>query len=69
MFFEETPPIPCVRARIPLRGRLFHAPALPNRIEIGLNPLIPAARPLAFTVVPHLQLINYRGCFCRFVGI
>jgi hypothetical protein len=27
------------------------------------------AEPLAFTVAPHLQLINYRGCFCRFVGI
>jgi hypothetical protein len=25
--------------------------------------------PLAFTVAPHLQIINYRGCFSPFVGI
>ena len=25
--------------------------------------------PLAFTLAPHLQLINYRGCFSPFVGI
>jgi hypothetical protein len=31
--------------------------------------VIPAARALAFTVAPHLQLINYRGCFSRFAGI
>jgi hypothetical protein len=24
---------------------------------------------LAFTVAPHLQIINYRGRFSRFVGI
>jgi len=23
----------------------------------------------AFTVAPHLQIINYRGCFSPFVGI
>jgi hypothetical protein len=25
--------------------------------------------PLAFTVAPHLQIINHRGRFSRFVGI
>jgi hypothetical protein len=24
---------------------------------------------LAFTLAPHLQIINYRGCFSPFVGI
>ena len=24
---------------------------------------------LAFTVAPHLQIINYRGCFSPFAGI
>jgi hypothetical protein len=30
-----------------------------------------AIRPVrfAFTVAPHLQIINYRGCFSPFVGI
>jgi hypothetical protein len=25
--------------------------------------------PLAFTLAPHLQTINHRGCFSPFVGI
>jgi hypothetical protein len=25
--------------------------------------------PLAFTLVPHLQPINYRGCFSSLAGI
>jgi hypothetical protein len=29
----------------------------------------PADFRLAFTVAPHLQPINYRGCFSPFVGI
>jgi hypothetical protein len=33
------------------------------------KPVIAAALPLAFTVAPHLQIINYRGCFSPFVGI
>jgi hypothetical protein len=37
--------------------------------ESALKPVIPAAAPLAFTIAPHLQLINYRGCFSPFVGI
>jgi hypothetical protein len=24
---------------------------------------------LAFTIAPHLQIINYRGCFSAFAGI
>jgi hypothetical protein len=28
-----------------------------------------AQRTLAFTLAPHLQTINYRGRFSRFVGI
>jgi hypothetical protein len=28
-----------------------------------------SGHPLAFTVAPHLQIINYRGCFSPFVGI
>jgi hypothetical protein len=28
-----------------------------------------ASIPLAFTVAPHLQIINHRGRFSRFVGI
>jgi hypothetical protein len=29
----------------------------------------PAASRLAFTLAPHLQLINYRGCFPSIGGI
>jgi len=32
-------------------------------------PVISALWALAFTVAPHLQTINYRGRFSRFVGI
>jgi len=31
--------------------------------------VIPVLFALAFTVAPHLQIINYRGCFSPFVGI
>jgi hypothetical protein len=31
--------------------------------------VIPAWFPLAFTIAPHLQLINHRGCFSPFAGI
>jgi hypothetical protein len=31
--------------------------------------VIPVLLALAFTVAPHLQPINYRGCFSPFVGI
>jgi len=37
-----------------------------NLLEIHA---FPGARPLAFTLAPHLQLINYRGRFSRFGGI
>jgi hypothetical protein len=30
---------------------------------------VPAAPGLAFTLTPHLQIINYRGRFWRFAGI
>jgi hypothetical protein len=41
------------------------------RIGFGsaLKRLIRAAPALAFTVAPHLQLINYLGCFSPFAGI
>jgi hypothetical protein len=48
---------------------LYFCPTLPNSIPAGPKSGIPAASALAFTVAPHLQLINYRGCFCRFDGI
>jgi hypothetical protein len=36
----------------------------------GLNfPGISAQAALAFTLVPHLQRINYRGGFSPFIGI
>jgi hypothetical protein len=31
--------------------------------------VIPVLSALAFTVAPHLQLINHRGCFSPFAGI
>jgi hypothetical protein len=31
--------------------------------------VIPALFPVAFTLTPHLQLINYDGCFSWFAGI
>jgi hypothetical protein len=31
--------------------------------------VIPVLFALAFTIAPHLQTINYRGCFSRFAGI
>jgi hypothetical protein len=31
--------------------------------------VISSLRALAFTVAPHLQIINHRGRFSRFVGI
>jgi len=41
------------------------------RIGFGFRPKTgrPGRIPLAFTVAPHLQIINYRGCFSPFVGI
>jgi hypothetical protein len=35
---------------------------MPNSGDFGLCAL-------AFTIAPHLQTINYRGRFSRFVGI
>jgi hypothetical protein len=41
--------------------------------ELGLSHLLKnrssAALPACFTVAPHLQIINYHGCFPGFVGI
>jgi hypothetical protein len=31
--------------------------------------VVPVRYALAFTIAPHLQIINYRGRFSRFVGI
>jgi hypothetical protein len=39
---------------------------MPSRLTI---PVISALRVLGFTIAPHLQTINYRGRFSRFVGI
>ena len=47
---------------ISVRGRLLPHADAPNLV-------ISAGAPLAFTVAPHLQTINYRGRFSRFVGI
>jgi hypothetical protein len=41
-------------------------------IGFGNRPKNRAFRPhsaLAFTIAPHLQIINYRGCFSPFGGI
>jgi hypothetical protein len=37
--------------------------------EMAVKRLVPAAAPLAFTLAPHLQTINYRGRFPQFAGI
>jgi hypothetical protein len=39
------------------------------RYETARKRPVPAAPPLAFTLAPHLQIINYRGRFSRFGGI
>jgi hypothetical protein len=41
----------------------------PDADDKALNLVIWARYQLAFTVAPHLQTINYRGRFSRFVGI
>ncbi|QWG14062.1 hypothetical protein KMZ29_05000 [Bradyrhizobium sediminis] len=47
-----------------------HGPAgTATTILSAEKPVIPDARPLAFTLAPHLQIINYRDCFSPFVGI
>jgi hypothetical protein len=40
-----------------------------NAGGIGPIPVISAGRTLAFTIAPHLQIINYRGRFWGFAGI
>jgi hypothetical protein len=50
--------LPNWRANSPLRP-------LPN----AHSGLISVLLPLAFTLAPHLQLINYHGCFSPFAGI
>jgi hypothetical protein len=39
------------------------------RYETARKRTVPAAPRLAFTLAPHLQIINYRGRFSRFAGI
>jgi hypothetical protein len=39
------------------------------RYETLLKGVVPASETLAFTLVPHLQIINYRGRFWLFAGI
>jgi len=39
------------------------------RYETARKRPVPAAAALAFTLAPHLQIINYRGRFSRFGGI
>ncbi|MFZ2156900.1 MAG: hypothetical protein WAV72_12365 [Bradyrhizobium sp.] len=50
-------------------GRRFTQAALATSIPSAEKPVIPATRPLAFTLAPHLQIINYQDCFSPFVGI
>jgi len=42
-------------------------------LQIGVGPalksVVGAFHRLAFTLAPHLQPINHRGCFSPFVGI
>jgi hypothetical protein len=38
-------------------------------VKNATNPVISTRRTLAFTIAPHLQIINYPGRFSRFVGI
>jgi hypothetical protein len=37
--------------------------------ETAVKRPVPALPVLVFTLAPHLQIINYRGRFSRFVGI
>jgi hypothetical protein len=41
----------------------------PLRTWNAQKPVISAASALAFTLAPHLQIINHRGRFSPFVGI
>jgi hypothetical protein len=43
-----------------------HANGMPSRLKCGRLRL---PRGATFTVAPHLQIINYPGCFSRFAGI
>jgi hypothetical protein len=42
-------------------------------LQIGVGPALKsvgrALHRVAFTLAPHLQTINHRGCFSPFVGI
>jgi hypothetical protein len=37
--------------------------------EMALKRAVPGVPGLAFTLTPHLQIINYRGRFWRFADI
>jgi hypothetical protein len=51
-----------------LDGHPFNS-AVQIRITERLNQVIWALSALAFTLAPHLQIINYHGRFSRFHGI
>jgi hypothetical protein len=53
------------KARHDASGPLFR----PDTHGKAPNLVISARCVLAFTVAPHLQIINYRSGFSRFVGI
>jgi hypothetical protein len=49
--------------------RAVHQSALKIPHRIGPKRWPSSGIALAFTVAPHLQIINYRGCFSPFAGI
>jgi hypothetical protein len=56
---------------------LFAGRFLPNpranrpsdQVPNAQRAVIPGSLALAFTLAPHLQTINHRGCFSAFAGI
>ena len=57
------------RAGVPAPSAHFASKVLPIGFASALKGAVPGASSLAFTLAPHLQPINYRGCFSRFAGI
>lgn len=55
--------------QVPPYERPFRLPEQIRLLPNARNRVIQALSALAFTVAPHLQIINYHGRFSRFVGI
>jgi hypothetical protein len=53
----------------PTEGAHFALTVLQIGFGSALKWEVPGAPRLAFTLAPHLQTINHRGCFSPFVGI